>query len=106
MRDEFEKQLENALRRQDPSPWFEAKVLEAVGREQPGRPFFSRWLPRWVPAVTALAAVVAGLAWQHERSVRERAAGEAAKAQLELALRITTVKLSQIQKKVDIVHQD
>ncbi len=93
--DDLEKQIQNALRRKEPSSGFEARVLGAVRRSESRRPF-AGWL-RWTSAMAAVV-VAAGVVWQHERNVAERAAGEAAKARLELALKITSVKLNRIQQ--------
>jgi hypothetical protein len=101
--DAFEKQIRDALARKGPSPGFEARVLAAAGRAEERRgwwqlPFVGRI--RWASAVVATVMVVTAVAWRHERAV-ERAAGEAAKARLELALKITSVKLGRIQQRVE-----
>lgn len=97
MMDDFEKQLQGALQRKEPSPFFEARVLGAVKRQAHERRASVRmW---WATAVAAVLIVVAGSAWQHQRS--EEAAGKEAKARLELALRITSVKLQKISQKVE-----
>jgi len=45
--------------------------------------------------------LIAGGFWvRHEGEVRERAAGETAKARLQLALKITVTELSKIRKSV------
>ena len=101
MMDDFEKQLQGALNRKEPSPFFEARVLGAVKRQaREGRASVRMW---WATAVAAVLIVVAGSAWQHQRSeqAREEAAGREAKARLELALRITSVKLQKISQKVE-----
>jgi len=98
MMDDFEKQLQGALRRKEPSPFFEARVLGAVKRQaRERRASIRMW---WATAVAAVLIVVAGSAWQHQRA-REEAAGKEAKARLELALRITSVKLQKISQKVE-----
>lgn len=96
--DDFEQQLKAALARQDPSPFFEAKVLNAAKRQTRERRTTMRL--RWVSAIAAGVLAISGVVWQHERAVQERAAGEAAKARLELALKITSVKLQKIQQRV------
>jgi hypothetical protein len=99
MMDEFENQLKEALAREDPSPFFEARVLGAVKRrEKEHRASARMW---WASAIAAMLLVVTGSAWQHERNVREEAAGKDAKARLELALKITSVHLQRISQKVD-----
>jgi hypothetical protein len=99
MMDDFEKQIKNALSREDPLPFFEARVLGAVKRQARERRASSRmW---WASAVAALLLTIGGSAWQYERNVREERAGKEAKARLELALKITSVKLQRISRKVE-----
>ena len=99
MMDDFEKQIKDALARKDPSPFFEARVLGAVKRQAQERRASSRmW---WASAVAAMLLVISGSAWQHERNMREEQAGKEAKARLELALKITSVKLQRISRKVE-----
>ncbi len=93
--DHLEQELKAALKKTDPSPFFEAKVLAA------GRAKKSALRLRWYTAIVAMTLVVMGVFWQHEQAVQERAKGEAAKARLMLALRITSAKLDEIQEKVD-----
>jgi hypothetical protein len=99
--DELERELKAALQRSDPSPFFEGKVLAAARRAEAGRR--SAWRTRWTAVLATAAMLVAGVVWQHERDV-ERARGERAKAQLMLALKITSAKLNEIQQKVDHVQ--
>jgi hypothetical protein len=100
MMDDFEKQIKEALAKQDPSPFFEARVLGAVKRQaRERRASLRMW---WASAVVAMLLVVTGSAWQqHQKAVREEAAGKEAKARLELALKITSVKLQRISRKVE-----
>ncbi len=110
--EDFERQLQNALCRREPPPWLGAKVLAAakddVPRERPALwARFAPWLRlRWIPAVVVVCLIVTGVAWQRERAAQERAAGESAKAKLEMALRVTSVKLQRIKRLVDTVNQD
>jgi hypothetical protein len=101
MMDDFEKQLQGAFQRKEPSPFFEARVLGAVKRQARERRASVRM--RWATAVAAVLIAVVGSAWQHQRSerAREDSAGKEAKARLELALRITSVKLQKISQKVE-----
>lgn len=103
--DELDRQLKEALGRREAPPWFEAKVLAAAARQpEPARGWWRRWsgVPRlrWAAAMLAAVTVVTGIAWQRERIAVERAAGEQAKAKLELALRITSAKLQIIEQKI------
>lgn len=93
--DDFERQLENALARKEPPAWLEAKVL---ARAAARRPKFS--LLRWIVATSSAFAIAAGLWTDHQTAVRERIQGEAAKARLEVALKITAAQLAKIQKTV------
>jgi hypothetical protein len=99
MMDDFEKQIKDALAKKEPSPFFEARVLGAVKRQAREHRVSSRmW---WASAIAAALLVVTGSAWQHERTLRDEAAGKEAKARLELALKITSVKLQRISRKVE-----
>lgn len=110
--EDLERQLRNALERKDAPAWFEAKVMAAVARQADRRQSWWRRVfdrrARWMSAAAAAAMVVSGVVWQHERIAAlnaERAAGEAAKARLQLALRVTSVKLQQIGRKVNEISQ-
>jgi hypothetical protein len=99
MIDDFEKQLREALAKKDPSPFFEARVMGGVQRQTRERSASSRmWL--W-SAIAAGLLIVCGSAWQYQRVEAEQARGREAKAQLELALKITSVKLQRISQKVE-----
>ena len=95
--DDFEQQLRNALARKEQPPALEAKVLAGI---RAGRSAgWSFW--RWEAAAVAATVLLAAVSWMgHERESRERTAGEAAKARLQLALKITVTELSKIQKTV------
>ncbi len=97
--DHLEQELTAALKKTDPSPFFEAKVLAAAARQARARKTTLRW--RWFTAVMAMVLVMVGVFWQHQRAVEERARGEAAKARLMMALRITARKLDEIRERVD-----
>jgi hypothetical protein len=95
--EDFEQKLRDALARKEPPAWFESKVLAAVA---PKRPKVS--LLRWA-LVASLAVAIPVAVWTDQR---ERAAGEAARARLQLALRITVTQLSKIQKTVRASTED
>lgn len=108
--DDLERQLREALAREEAPAWFEAKVMAAVATERQRRPFWARLfgsarLRIATAALAGAAVVVSGVAWHQEREARERAAGEAAKARLELALKITRVKLRIIERKLNEVER-
>ena len=94
--EDFERQLRNALERREQPAWFEAKVLAATRTRQSGRRIF--W--RWATEVTAVILLAGGFWLRYDHEVQERAAGQAAKARLQLALRVTVTELSKIQNSV------
>lgn len=94
MMEDFEQELRNALTRKDPAVGFTARVLDATAR-RPARGH------SWIAILAVAALLVMGIVWQRDRIVQERVAGEAAKANLKLALRITSEKLNKIQERVD-----
>jgi hypothetical protein len=108
MMDDFEKQIlerqiKDALQKKEPSPFFEARVLGAAKRQaREHRASARMW---WASAVTAALLVMTGSAWQYQRAQQEQAAGKQAKARLELALKITSVKLQQISQKVEGIQR-
>jgi hypothetical protein len=98
--EDFERQLRDALARKEQPPTFDSKVFAAIAAGSSKRWVFWRWGPwRW-EAVAASVLVLAAFWAQREQALHERAAGEAAKARLEVALKITVVKLSKIQRTV------
>jgi hypothetical protein len=106
--DEFERQLADALQRKEPSAGFEARVLAAAAREKQRKWF---WTPpvhitmglRWAAALAMCAVAAVGI--EYHRQSAERAAGEAAKAKVELALKITSEKLRKIQDEINAGDQ-
>ena len=129
--DELEKQLKAALAREETPVGFEARVMNAVEQSDASKArqgvgqrhrWLSRWLGmaqplRWISAFAVTAVLVLiGVGWQHQLALErikqahlemeEREAGEAAKAKLVLALRITSAKLTEIQQKVDEARRD
>lgn len=104
MMDDFEKQLKEALARKEPSPFFEARVLSAAKRQtQEHRASSRMW---WASAIAAALLVMSGSAYQYHRELQEEAAGKEAKARLELALKVTSVKLQRISIKVEGIQQN
>ncbi len=101
--DDFEQQLKYALARKDTPVWFEAKVLAAVDRQP--RPAWTFWRPRWMATAVASMLLVSGIAWQQHQHVQERIAGEHAKAQLQLALKITSQKLQHIERQLQAAQE-
>ncbi len=103
--DDFERQLKQALERKEPPPWLEGRVLAAAAVEpvRPRRLWSSFWWTRWATVALAAVLLVTGLQWQRER--QQQIAGERAKAQLELALKITSAKLHKIESKLQAFEQ-
>jgi hypothetical protein len=101
--DDFERQLKQAMARKDAPVWFEAKVLAAVERQPQSAWSFFRL--RWAAAAVASVLLVSGIAWQQRQESQERVAGERAKAQLELALRITSQKLQHIERQLEAAQE-
>jgi hypothetical protein len=115
---DLEQQLKSALAREEAPAWFEARVMNAVNREAPSKRVNAQ-RPRWqwilVTTTAAVAVIGVGSEWQHhvtmERvkmahfEMEQREAGEAAKAKLQLALRITSTKLLQIQQRIEEASQ-
>ena len=95
--DDFEVLLQESLQRVEAPEGFERRVMAAVNRKK-----FS-WRP--LMAMAAMLALVVGAAWNIEESRREREQGEAAKAKLAQALRITSTKLQKIQQSIDAVGE-
>jgi hypothetical protein len=103
MNEDFEQELRDALRRKDPSAGFEDRVLAAAAGSRVIRPVpIGRSNPwRWITPIAAALVMTAGIAWQREHASEEQAKGQAAKAKLELALKITSAKLHHIQEKLE-----
>lgn len=102
----LEEQLRAALKREDPSPDFTARVLSRVAK-QPEKRTAGAWLHemlavprlRWATAAVAAIVIAAGVGVHVEE--QRRAEGEAAKQQVMLALRITSEKWRVAAKEID-----
>lgn len=116
---ELEKHLKSALSREEAPAWFEARVMNAVNANRQAAPVGSpRSWWQWVAgmAIAGLAVIGVGAEWSHhvaeERmkearfEMEQNEAGQAAKAQLQLALRVTSTKLVEIQRRVAEAQQD
>lgn len=101
-------ELKNALRREAPPEGFEARLMARLASEPKREMGLARWfkLPDLrMPLMTRLAfsaalclMVVAGVRFERER--QERVEGEAAKAKLMQALRVTGTQLQAVHEKV------
>jgi hypothetical protein len=105
MSDRLEDRLRRALRREEPPEGFAARVVAAAEAQAARRASRWDWLRphsfRWAAALAAcLVLLAAGLALERQRQRENRARGEAAKAQVMQALRITGARLHAAQAKV------
>jgi hypothetical protein len=96
----LEDELRNAMRREEPPEGFVERTLARASapRQNAWIGIFARQGVRWALA-GALCLVLAVAGIEFKRAQVERARGEAAKAQLMLALRITADKLQLAQEK-------
>ncbi len=97
----FEDDLRIAMKREEPSEGFAERVLAKAGeaKQSTWNRFFAWPGLKWALAsAVCLMLAVGGIGYK--RANDERAKGEAAKAQLMLALRITADKLQLAQMKV------
>jgi hypothetical protein len=104
----LEERLIESLRRKDPSPGFEQKVLSRIATQTvPRAGLWQRMLtgltiPRYrltTVGLTAALLISVGVAGYYQEQ-RKRAEGEAAKSQVMLALQIASNRLNQAQKAV------
>jgi hypothetical protein len=103
----LEEELRNALRRQDAPPNFAERVLARVEEQSARAGLWQRLVHvmqfpalRFATAAVLFMAILGGsMEYRHYR--QEKRAGEAAKEQLMLALRITGTKLQYVQAKVN-----
>jgi len=106
--EDFERQLQEALRRKYAPPYLESRILAVAAAESaaPRTSLFGGMRLRWAAALGAVVLTFGGIAWERDRQQTiareqaERAAGQAAKERLQLALKITSVKLQQIHRDV------
>jgi hypothetical protein len=101
-REDLEHLLRQGLRPRQTPAGFTARVMARLPGTPPVPPFQkerSFWMPmmRWAMA-TLLLGVAAGTYWQHQQN--ERIAGERARNQLILALRMSAATLNDVQHKV------
>lgn len=94
--DMFEKELREQLQTRSAPPGFADRVMARVPAKRPRR---FLWQPMWGwAAVAAVLAVTVLGGMEHER--QQRIAGEHAREQVLLALRITGTTLHEVQNKV------
>lgn len=95
---DFESQMRAALTRRDPSPDFTRRVL-AAAKERELRNG-SGWRS-WAAGMIAASLLIAGVGLADLEQYRQRRRAAEAHAQLVQALRITSAKLNQIEKKME-----
>lgn len=106
----LETALKHALRRENASEDFAARVLTSVAQKSVEAEPQHSWLRvffrpslRWAAfAAVSICLTLGGFHYRHLR--RERAQGEAAKQQLMLALRIAGTKLHMAKSKVNDIN--
>ncbi len=103
----LEDELRKALRRVDPPAGFARRVLEEVRRREAGERWqrarrlflFRRPVLRWASALALV--LLAGASLEYWRYQRTRVEGERAKAQLKLALEVSSTKLNVALRQAD-----
>lgn len=88
----FDRDLSDALKRQDPPSGFAERVMARTSERHERPRFFSMW--RWAAAVAAVLVLMSGIFIYRER-VRQLE-GEKAKEEMMYALRLTGSKLRDI----------
>jgi hypothetical protein len=100
----LEDSLREALKREDPGAEFTRRTLERAAaiprRESAWRRWFHPPAWRWAAAGALACSLLVFSAVEYQRAQRARVAGEQAKEQLVLALRIAGTKLHMTQEKV------
>lgn len=102
--DELEQALRRTLRPLAPPRGFAERVLvqaqESVELEslEPHKPFWLHPQLRWAVAAVLLLTVTFGAFWAHQR--QRRIEGERARAQVLLALRITSITIRAVRNQV------
>ena len=97
----LEDELRNAMKRIEPPEDFAQRTLArvAAARQQARRSIFMQPAFRWAVA-GAMCLLLAAAGIEYRQTKQEQARGEAAKAQLMTALRITAGKLQLAQARV------
>ena len=89
--DWLEDELTQALRRKEPSPDFDQRVVAAATRRSP-----VIVMPRWLAAAAAVMVITgAGAGYRYHQ-------GQVAKQQVMLALRLTGSKLNRVQMQMKV----
>jgi hypothetical protein len=97
----LEDDLRAALRPVDPPEGFEHRVLARIEQQKSAVAVTPRRFPAWAAAAGLAFASLAGVAVYHDRQVKERERGMAARDQLVLALQITGKKLDTVRNQIN-----
>jgi len=96
--DWLEDELQQALRRQEPSPDFEARVTSTVSRQVNAAMRPVLLMPRWLATAAAVLAIAgAGAGYRYHQ-------GHVAKEQVMLAMRLAGSRLNRIQMQMKAVR--
>jgi hypothetical protein len=101
---ELDHELRRLLSRKEPPDGFAERVLRRAqpAEQRSALPAPRRHFVRWAMAAALVAAVTGGMEY---RERRQRAAGEAARAQVVQALQIAGSKLQLVQTKLNRLHE-
>ena len=98
--DDFEKELREALQARPAPAGFTGRVMRRIEDRKPGRGWSFLWQPAWRwAAVAVLVSITLLGGLEHQRE--QRIAGERARQQVLLALRITGTTLNHVQQRVN-----
>jgi hypothetical protein len=103
--DDFEREIRNALRRQEPEAGFSERVWERIG--QAGRERRRKWFTvpalRWALLAGLCISVFGGLGYRYEQ--QQRAEGEAMRQEAITALQIAGDKIRLVQSSLQQISQ-
>jgi hypothetical protein len=101
----IEHELQNAMRRKQPSPDFTGRVLARLDPPHAAPAAAPSRLRRWLAAAAAVALLASGGAryYSHQQSVAE---ADRVNQEIRLALQITSEKLALVQARVDASLSD
>ena len=95
---QLERDLHEALRRREPPPGLEERILARAQKSEARRPSWT-----WLAVAAMLLLMVGGIGIVQEQ--RRRAEGERAKEQLMVAMRITGSKLRDVRERIVAIPQ-
>ncbi len=95
---QVERDLRESLRRREPPPGFAGRVLARTRKAEAPR---TSWV--WLAAAALVLLMIGGVGFVQEQ--RRQAEGEKAKQQLMAGLRITGLKLTEVQSRLARIQQ-